>query len=232
MSVEIWPFLFTRSEYLDYQVVLCPDLIQKKGRLSFFRSNLKAGSGGVGHEQDQVEDIVDNDFGHLVLAYRQSQLTISGNRAKDPQGRPIFCFQGVIATGTEKRVELRLDDLLLQFAETYSKALQAFWREQDTFTPLISSRTVLSGIGGERREEEFPPKSHTKPHAPNSDKSARWFAIAALALLLLSVVANGAMVYFHSKEVSQLKASVKKLNSQNLSLRTQIFHYSRKPGLP
>lgn len=146
MNLKIWPFLFTRNQWLDYRGVLCPDFILDANRSGIFREVLPQDLGDTELEElTRVAHKTDRTLGELTFVYRTDVARIDGHAETDPQGRPIRRYFGAVVKGSVSERGVDPDRVMRSVVREAEETFARFWREK-AFKPEPSMpRTFPEG---------------------------------------------------------------------------------------
>ncbi|MDJ0554098.1 MAG: hypothetical protein QNJ68_06610 [Microcoleaceae cyanobacterium MO_207.B10] len=191
MNQEVWCFLVSRNQYLDYRVVVAPDFMCEKNYTLILA--LAAGGEITDKGTAYYQAIIDSKVGDLTLVFRviealQTDIGISGDAfLKDGvKNRVILLIEGIVFKGKLSETDIVItsedfDAVHKQIIENYQK----FWSQTNAIPAYASTLLPLSEkenkdnafqliklddyiVGGKPKKE---PKLETNQQLPKQEKS-------------------------------------------------------------
>ena len=145
MNINAWPFLVSRTKYVDYQPVVTPSFLQ--GRAAFLLAEA-----AVGEKTEPgyawYREIHGPQSRNVSLIFRIVEAGTDfihaqpGRRLRDEEGRPILLIEGlVLLQGSSKMFVLSSDFAMVR--QQIQKAYANFWHTSDAVFEAVPSQSIM-----------------------------------------------------------------------------------------
>jgi hypothetical protein len=238
-----WPFLFSRGNVLDNQIIVCPEVLQHETHWgAFSRIVATKMSESTLSDEIKVEDVKSRDIGSITLAYVANHAIRNGEIARDIGNRPIRMIRGVMIEGKPAaEISPIAADLMASVTPSLDAAFDAFWEQAKESGPRFSRGF---DVGDEKHgtgtsDHARPPKpDKTGPVKPVPEKRRAWRKRSAAVVMLAlvpSILLAAAFYRYHGQISHRLKVLEMRLEAHHEmfeNLARQLEQIREKTALP
>lgn len=166
--MKMWPFLIAANNQIDYNFVVCPDVIASAKRWKIFETP-EFNWRDADNNQLRVCLVPERSIGNLVFVFKVRTLRVHGQAVVDLAGRPIMMAYGFMARGSPTpedasdysalgaEIDLlpkRFDDIVRKFKDAGREWLPKSLPEEEVLVTRrsrrggpLGKRTIIAGVG-------------------------------------------------------------------------------------
>ena len=223
-QLEVWPFLISRNQTLDYRPILVPDFLKEN-------STIIQRAAKLDHHSNSMRsiEVCDDKYGSLIFSYRSITAERNDEVLLDASSRQIYRIEGFVFRGNQLDQEeideiLGNDKLFSQAKLEIDKAFENFWNQKAPNMARLSE-SIRSDIGCSKTEPVVAPvvpiEIITKAGFGESDQvSALSKTRLVAALVLVSII----MLWFSvDNKIKLIGAENVKIDDQDLDYVSETF---------
>jgi hypothetical protein len=164
-NIQIWPFLITRNQHLDYHTIIMPDFIAASKSKGIIQRNTQ--SERI-QQSFKIVLLPNSNVGNITIAYRVVQAEINGIPFLDPYQRPIYRIEGFVAKGLHDN--LPDVDAAMQSVKTLLDNTFDNFLSRTSAQAALTSKPINGGDDKDsKHDNKSPEQTSTKESLNSSD---------------------------------------------------------------
>ncbi len=145
-NIEVWPFLVSRNQLLDYRTVVAPDFMCQDQTTGLLARTTEGNL--TNHDQAYYRKLYGSKSGELTIIYQvreaQAEYIHEGEQGilKDAFGREIYFIEGIVLRGIQLAVDIAPESLKSNSPQLID-AYRNFWTWESPQSAIQSQKIDL-----------------------------------------------------------------------------------------